>query len=198
MKIGNSFSEVYENRLVERLNSGDPGAVEEFYNAYRDRVYISVLKKVGGDETVAEDIVQETFLAALNSLDRFRGDSRLYTWLRGIENHKVSDFYRHRAQEARSGELFLNTDFITIEQFGDIELLTPSIMETEEARHAIQQALVTLPADYRQVLVLKYIEELPVLQISRVMGKSVKSVEGLLSRARKTLRTSLLGASVSN
>jgi len=198
MKIGGSFSEVYENRLVERLNSGDPGAVDEFYDAYRNRVYISVLKKVDGDEAVAEDIVQETFLAALNSLDRFRGDSRLYTWLRSIENHKVSDFYRHRAQEARSGELFLNTDFITIEQFGDIELLTPSIMETEEARHTIQQALVTLPADYRQVLVLKYIEELPVLQISRVMGKSVKSVEGLLSRARKALRTALLGAVESN
>jgi len=198
MKIGGSFSEVYENRLVERLHSGDPDAVEEFYNAYRDRVYISVLRKVDGDEAVAEDIVQETFLAALNSLDRYRGDSRLYTWLHGIENHKVSDFYRRRAQEARSGELFLNTDFITIEQFGDFELLAPSIMETEEERHTMQQALVTLPADYRQVLVLKYIEELPVLQISRVMGRSVKSVEGLLSRARTALRTALLGAGESN
>ena len=66
-----------------------------------------------------------------------------------------------------------------------------SVIESEETRHMVRQALVDLPRDYRQVLALKYIEEMPVQEISQVMSRSPKSVEGLLSRARKALRASL-------
>ena len=55
----------------------------------------------------------------------------------------------------------------------------------------VDQALLSLPLPYRQVLMLKYIEEMPVLEISQVMRRSPKSVEGLLARARKTLRAGL-------
>jgi RNA polymerase sigma-70 factor, ECF subfamily len=64
-------------------------------------------------------------------------------------------------------------------------------MESEETRQEVHQALVDLPQDYQEVLVLKYLEEMPVLEISQVMGRSPKSVEGLLTRARKALRTNL-------
>jgi len=198
MKIADVTSQSYETELVEKLRSGDRTAVEEFYNTYRDKLYSLVSKQVGGDRAVVEDLVQETFLAALNSLDKFRGDSQLYTWLCGIAYHKINDFYRRQAREAKLGEVYLNVNTVEIEQIGDTGLIASSVMESEETQYAVQQALDGLPSDYRQVLTFKYIENMPVLQISQVMERSPKSVEGLLSRARKALRSNLTEADKSD
>lgn len=64
-------------------------------------------------------------------------------------------------------------------------------MESEEIRQSERKVLGRLPYDYQKVLVMKYFQEMPVLEISQVMGRSPKSVEGLLSRARKAMRASL-------
>jgi len=192
MKVADSTTQGYEDELVERIRLGDGTAMEEFYNIYRDRLYSLVFAQVGRDQAVAEDLVQEIFLAALGSLDKFRGDSQLYTWLCSIAYHKVGDFYRRQARETKLGELPLYTDATEPEQIKDTAPTILSVMESEETHHAVLQALVDLPQDYRQVLELKYIEEVPVLEISQVMGRSPKSVEGLLSRARKALRDSLV------
>jgi len=191
MKIAGSTSQTYETELVEKLRSGNSTAMEQFYNIYRNRLYSLVLEQVGRDQAIAEDLVQEIFLAALGSLDKFRGDSQLYTWLCSIAFHKINDFYRRQAREPKPEKSPPDIDAMKLEQTGDNEPATLSVMESEETRHAVQQALVDLPQDYRQVLVLKYIEDMPVLEISQVMGRSPKSVEGLLSRARKALRANL-------
>jgi len=103
MKVAHSIAQDHGTELVERLRSGDRTAVEEFYNTYRDSLYFLVFKQVGRDRAAAEDIVQETFLAALDSLDRFHGDSQLYTWLSSIAYHKIKDSYRRRAREVKPG-----------------------------------------------------------------------------------------------
>jgi len=92
MKVAESTSQGYEAKLVKKLRSGDSRAREELYNLYKKRLYTLVLEQVGRDQAVAEDLVQETFLAALGSIDKFRGDSQLYTWLRSIAFHKINDF----------------------------------------------------------------------------------------------------------
>lgn len=191
MKTAISTPESRETRLVQRLRSGDSTAVEEFYGIYSKRLYYLVLEQVGRDRVVAEDLVQEVFLAALGSLDKFRGESQLYTWLRSIASHKLNDFYRRQARQPRAERSDSDTDALRLERATDNEQPVQSVMEHEETREEIQQALVDLPQDYRRVLILKYLEEMPVLEISQVMGRSPKSVEGLLSRARKALRTNL-------
>jgi RNA polymerase sigma-70 factor (ECF subfamily) len=181
-----------EAKLSERLRAGDPAAMEEVYHAYKDRLYSFVARQLNGDYSAAEDIVQETFLGTLTSLDKFRGDSQLYTWLRSIASHKISDFYRGRAQEARLEKLDLDADAIDPRRISSDELMAPSTMESAERDHVVHQALVDLPWGYRQVLALKYFEGMSVLEISQIMARSPKSVEGLLSRARKALRISLV------
>jgi RNA polymerase sigma-70 factor (ECF subfamily) len=192
MKIAEHTSQSYETKLVEKLRSGDSAAMEEFYNIYRNRLYSLVLEQVDRDQAIAEDLVQETFLAALNSLDKFRGDSQLYTWLRSIAFHKINDFYRRQVREPKPQESSPDFDAMKqLEQTGDNEPATLSVLESEEIRQSVHQALADLPQDYQEVLVLKYLEEMPVLEISQVMGRSPKSVEGLLSRARKAMRDKL-------
>jgi len=192
MKVADSTSQSYETKLVEKLRSGDSTAMEEFYNIYRDRLYSLVLEQVGRDHAIAEDLVQETFLAALSSLDKFRGDSQLYTWLRSIALHKINDFYRRQAREPKPKESPPDFDAMKqLEQAGDDEPAIFTVMESEEIRQSIHEVLGGLPHDYQKVLVMKYFQEMPVLEISRVMGRSPKSVEGLLSRARKAMRDNL-------
>lgn len=191
MTVTSSTSRNNEPKLVDRLRSGDSAAMAEFYNLYRNRLYSLVLEQVDRNETIAEDLVQEVFVAAFGSLDKFRGDSQLYTWLRGIALHKINDFYRHQVREPRAREPSADSDGPDLEQARVDEPSTHTVMEDEEVRQSVHQALADLPHDYQEVLVLKYLKDMPVLAISQIMGRSPKSVEGLLSRARKAMRDNL-------
>jgi RNA polymerase sigma-70 factor (ECF subfamily) len=192
MKVADSTSQSYQAKLVKKLRSGDSAAMEEFYNIYKSRLYTLVLDQVDRDHAVAEDLVHETFLAALGSLDKFRGDSQLYTWLRSIAFHKLNDFYRRKGREPKAKESSPDFDAMKqLEQTGGDEPAPLTVMESEEVSRSVHQALEDLPQDYQEVLVLKYLKEMPVLEISQVMGRSPKSVEGLLSRARKAMRANL-------
>jgi RNA polymerase sigma-70 factor (ECF subfamily) len=190
MTIASSTPQSYETRLVERLRSRDKAAMGQFYRAYRDRLYSLVYDQVGQNQAVAEDVVQEVFLAALASLDKFRGDSQLYTWLRSIAFHKIKDFYRHQARQPEPDEAS-DLSPSRLEQARDNQPATSALLESEEIRQSVHQALADLPKDYQEVLTLKYLKDMPVLAISQVMGRSPKSVEGLLSRARKAMRANL-------
>ncbi|MGA2670385.1 MAG: sigma-70 family RNA polymerase sigma factor [Dehalococcoidia bacterium] len=191
MTIASSTSQSYETKLVEKLHSADSAAMEEFYNLYRTRLYTLILEQVDRDEAVAEDLVQEVFLAALGSLDKFRGDSQLYTWLRSIALHKINDFYRRQTREPKPEKSLPDFSALELEQIGDDGQAILNTMESEEIRQSVHQALAGLPQDYQDVLVLKYLKDMPVLAISQIMGRSPKSVEGLLSRARKAMRDNL-------
>ena len=68
-----------------------------------------------------------------------------------------------------------------------------SLIESAETRQVVNEALPKLPLDYRQVLILKYVEEMAVLEISQIIDRSPKSMEGLLTRSRKALQTQLTG-----
>ena len=191
MKVITPSYQTSETEPAERLRAGDQTSIEELYHAHKDRLYSFILQRVGRREGAAEDIVQETFLAALNSLYSFRGDSQPYTWLRSIAYHKVCDFHRRQAQEASSERLDLDIDTVSSKRTQGSKSVAPSLPESEEDQHALRQALADLPRDYGQVLQFKYFEEMSVSEISQSMERSPKSVERLLSRARKALRAIL-------
>ena len=180
MTVANSVSRNTEIKLVEKLQSGDGTAMAEFYKLYRNRLYSLILGQVDRNEAIAEDLVQEVFLAALSSLDKFRGDSQLYTWLRSIALHKINDFYRYQARQPRPAEPSPDYEGLELEQTRANEPAPHTVMEDEEVRESVHQALADLPDDYQEVLVLKYLKDMPVLAISQIMGRSPKSVEGLL------------------
>lgn len=174
--------------LIDRLRRGDPAAMEYLYDTYFDRIYSLVFNQVGRDRAAAEDVVQETFLAAVRSQKRFRGDSSLYTWLCSIAYHKVADFHRRAFQDHTRQQHSLDIDGSDPRGLDRIKSSTADIAESVENREFIEKAMSRLPGDYRRVLMLKYVEEMSVCEISRIMRRSPKSVEGLLTRARRALR----------
>lgn len=195
IKMTGSADRANEVELVERLRYGDLAAMEQLFNTYFDRLYSLVFHEVGRDHAVAEDVTQEIFLNVLTSIGKFRGQSKLYTWLCSIAHHKIVDFYRRQERERKYRKRASSTSAIDPEQIPDTGPLVPDMTESEETRHTVEQALLRLPLDYRQVLILKYVEEMTVQEISQIMHRSSKSVEGLLARARKALRAHLADSS---
>ncbi len=177
--------------LVRRLHRNDPSAIEELYTTYFDRLYSLVYNQVDRDRSTTEDIVQDTFLAAVKSSKRFRGQSSTYTWLCSIAYHKVADFYRRKAREGKHRDLSFN---IEASESGEQPRKIPQPSDPTSSIDTgivVQQAIASLPQDHRQVLILKYVEEMSVSEISQMMGRSPKSIEGLLARARRALQARL-------
>lgn len=176
-----------EQDLIRRVARRDPDAAAEMVREYADMVYRFIYHQVGGVVEDAEDLTQETFLAALQSAHRFRGDSRLRTWLLRIAAHKIADHWRSRYRQPP--KVPLEDWHSTIGE----DASPPAFLEETEVQDRVRVALLTLPPHYRTALVLRYVEDMPVAEMARVMERSPKSVESILLRAKQMLAQSLKG-----
>ena len=166
-----------EADLVARLKAGDEDAAHEFFDRYSARIRRFIANSLGGAADEADDILQETFIALADALPFFRGDSSLFTFVCSIAHRKVLSFIRTNARRAR----LLRAAPIT-------EDANP---QAAGADREFSRALAELRPEYREVLLLKYVEEVAVSEIARIMRLSEHAVESRLARARKALRKSL-------
>jgi len=178
----------YEKDLVARVLANDSRAFNEFYAAFVPSLYRFLYYAVGQNHAEAEDLLQETMLAALRSLERFQGNSRLSTWLHAIAQHKVQDHFRSKQ---RRDQYFADVELEEVDSpqpLAEFQLEEARFVDVDELRRALQQ----LPPHYRTVLVGKYIEGFSVSELAEIMSRSPKSVESLLTRSRQALRSALL------
>lgn len=157
---------------------------EALYRESAPRLYYFFYAYTRGDAPLAEDLVQETFLSALDGEGRF--DPRranLRTWLWTIARRRLADALRCRG---RGGPLL---PFEAIEQalarVADSSPPADELLALEETRLRIGGALALLPEDYQAVLRGKYLEDQTVRELALVLGRSEKAVESLLTRARE-------------
>jgi RNA polymerase sigma-70 factor (ECF subfamily) len=174
--------------LIQRLSKGDTAAIEELYRLYFDRIYSMVYNQVGRDHKNAEEVVQEAWLAVVKSAKKFKGQSQPYTWLYRIVWYKIRDFQRRHYRDLANLQQPFNRSVGPELQVVDTEPIPEEVIEREETRELVRNALSALPSHYQQVLTLKYLENMSAREISQVMDKSTKSVESLLDRARLVLR----------
>ncbi len=166
--------------LARAIVHGDTDAFDRFYERFVDRLYTMIYYHLGAQTPDAEDVLQETWLAAIKSLPAFHGKARLFTWLCSIAQHKIVD-HRRRRGDKTAAPLYDDQ----ARQNGDNHI------GATETRLVIRQALGKLPASQQQVLLLKYIQGLSVGEIAAMTGRSPKAVESLLSRAREGMRAAL-------
>ena len=145
-----------------QMNEGDTQNIEQLFNQYFDRLYSIVYYKVGRNRGVAEDIVQETFLAATKSIKNFQHKSSPYTWLVSIAYHKITDYYRRNQTKRKHYGTIANLDSIDESKINSNEKQFISEIEDGDSSSAIQEILNQLPRDYKTVLILKYVEEMTV------------------------------------
>lgn len=175
---------VQDLALARRAAAGDAEALETIWATHVGRLYRFVLHQVGECHWDAQDVLQETLIAALESLETYRGESSLYSWLCGVAWHKAADLRRgafwRRTFERRAMAAWRRE--------GRTEPDGEQGMLIEEQRARVRRALARLPEHYQRVLRLKYGEELPVEEIEQRTGRTFKSIESLLTRARAALR----------
>lgn len=165
--------------MLARLRSGDPEAAHEFYGMYSPRIFRFILHALGaGAQADAEDVLQDTMMALAEGLPFFRGESSLFTYACAIAHRKVSSAIRARA---RRGKLAGATP-------GAEPVLAAA---TSGDEHEVRRAMDTLSAEHREVLLLKYVEEMTVADIARALAISEHAVESRLARARRSLSKAL-------
>lgn len=187
----NNANGILEQGLSARLQNGDSEVISDIFKLYSDRIYSHVFYSVDCNQTIAEDITQEIFFHAFKSARSYKGNSSIFTWLSAIAHHKIADYFRHLERDRKYGCHSIDdqsSDLIFLE---DKRHSGKEMAEKTETRITVQQALANIPPDYRQVILLKYVDDLSVSEISQIMDRSPKSIEGLLSRARKALKDNL-------
>jgi RNA polymerase sigma-70 factor, ECF subfamily len=165
--------------LVADVLRKDRKATAEFVNRYADDVHAYVRRRLAPRTDLVEDLVQEVFIAAWESLGKFRADSSLKSWLLGIARHKVEDHYRQRLREFQLRE---ESDVFENDLPGAVSL--DQALEQRQTDQRIREILASLPESYSIILQWRYWERRSLREIAGQTRKTEKAVERLLARAR--------------
>ena len=173
---------------------------ESWLNDHGDKLYRFALVRVRS-EVVAEDLVQDTFLAGIQALDKFSGKSSVSTWLTGILKHKIIDHFRKNRYELQPlsdfdlGEDLLKNQF---DQQGNwhidlVEWATPDqCLNDQQFWQVFQQCLDRLPKNMADLLLLRTMEGLSSEDCCQVLGfETTNQLWVTLSRTRMKLRQCL-------
>ena len=167
-----------EADTIARAREGDGEAVRELYRRYSPRVY-AVVRRLAGDDQLAEDWAQEAWVRAIRALPTFRGEARFSTWLHRIAVNSALHGRRWRDRRARH-EVALSP-------------ATPASVRPEETtlRIGLERALDQLPNGMRQVLVLHDVQGYTHEEIAQALGVTPGTSKSQLFKARARMRSIL-------
>lgn len=176
-----------ERELIARLQKRDEAAFEELIRQYEKKVY-SLCARMCGNAEDAEEAAQDAFLALWRGIDRFRQESSLSTWIYRLASNACIDLMRRKKKGA--GSVSLDDE----ELFVDAVDPAPQPHEEAERRETqrlLQEGLLSLPAEYRSILLLREIEGLSYSEISAALDLELGTVKSRISRGRTLLRNFL-------
>ena len=177
-----------ELELIQQLRAGDELAFKSLVAAYQDMVYNTALGIVQNAED-AEDVAQEVFIQVYRSIDQFKGDARLSTWIYRITTTKALDHIRSRRRKKRFAfitSLFGPNDELVHEP---VDFQHPGVaLDRKEQAALLFRMINQLPDNQKVAFTLHKTEGLSYQEIADIMELSVSAVESLLFRARQNLR----------
>jgi RNA polymerase sigma factor (sigma-70 family) len=173
-----------EEQLVHGLRSREPGAVQELVAACGDRLFRSACL-LCGDQAEAQDLVQETLLQAIRSVRHFGGRSSIYTWLHGILLNLTRHYHRDRRWVVYDEELaHRETPMVEVNLSG---------VDVETASGALAEAMQHLSGPHREVLVLRFYEDMKIHEIAAHLRISKGTVKSRLHYAITELQRRMPG-----
>lgn len=169
--------------LISEFKSGNSEAFNHLVRKYQKKVYW-IARKMLGNHADADDVVQDVFVKVYKSLKDFRSDSSFYTWLYRITVNFSISFIRRKKlfdiikfDEAFPATLKINSD--------DNPLLN---LESKEMSTLIEKAIANLPNKQKQVFILRYYNELPYEEISKILKTSVGGLKANYFHALKNIK----------
>ena len=169
-----------ERELIARVRKGDAVAERELYEAHVGRVY-RLAYRMAGDDVLAQDITQDTFIRAFDRIHDFRGDSAFGTWLHAVGNSVALNTLR-KVKRFRSREADLD----------EARAVADVMLEAEpDLKARLRAAIDALPHKYRVVFIMHDVEGFKHHEIAESLGMQLGTSKAQLSRARAKLRESL-------
>jgi RNA polymerase sigma-70 factor, ECF subfamily len=173
-----------ETELIRRAKGGDEAAARTLYDRYAPRVY-AVVRRVAGDDALADDCAQEAWIRVFRALPGFRGDSAFSTWIHRVAVNSALQGLRGRSRhETRETTL------------ADAE--PAAAPEPATLRIALERAMARLPDGMRQVLVLHDVEGFTHDEIGEMLGIAAGTSKSQLFKARAKMREILAPADRTN
>jgi RNA polymerase sigma-70 factor, ECF subfamily len=169
-----------ERELVASILARDRKAAARFVAAHVDAVYAYARHRLTPRVDLADDVVQDVFLAALSGLSAFQGQSSLRTWVMGIARHKIEDLYRQRL---RAPGALDDLDADADERLSETTALDEAL-DLARAQDKTHRVLAQLPERYAAMLLWRYWEQRTTREMAAALGTTDKSVERMLARAR--------------
>jgi RNA polymerase sigma-70 factor, ECF subfamily len=187
--LENSDQQREEGKLIQRVRDGDNAAFYELIRPYERRVFAAAFA-ILRNEADAEDAAQEAVLKALRHIRQFRAEAKFSTWLIQIT---VNEARMHRRKEHADRVESLDSakgeeGFYTPRDFADWREIPSEVLERKEVREKLAEALASLGQIYREVFVLRDMEQLSIEETAKALGISTASVKTRLLRARLMLR----------
>jgi RNA polymerase sigma-70 factor (ECF subfamily) len=187
-----------EAEFIERLKRGDAAAFEELVTERSGEIY-GLLFRLTENSEEARDLTQETFLRAFQSIDRFRGEADLRTWIYRIAINQARNRWRWWRRRRRESTVSLDAT-----QGDSNQTLLTTLAETSanpeqetlahEREVALRAALGKLGQSYREAVILRDIEGFTYEEIATTLGINVGTVKSRLARGRQELRRKLEGS----
>jgi len=178
-----------ESRVIRAVLEGDTNRFEELVHAYQKGIYNLCLRMLG-DEQDALDAAQEAFFKAYRSLSGFRGESRFSTWLYRLSANVCLDMLRKRPNVPT---VSMDDDGVPL-FLADSSSSPQQVLERSEIRRTVDEALDTLPPEFRQAVVLRDVNGFSYEEIAEITGLGTGTVKSRIFRARRKLAAALLGS----
>ncbi|HET6611788.1 MAG TPA: sigma-70 family RNA polymerase sigma factor [Kofleriaceae bacterium] len=186
---------IRERLLIRRLRDRDERAFREVVDQHRQSVYNLTLRMLG-DAAEAEDVAQEVFITVFKSIDGFRGDAKLSTWIYRIAANQCKNRIKYLARRKSKSRVEYDDD-VGRHQSGGVVAAPANLRQPDTQLEGVQleamvsEAIASLDEDYRLVVVLRDIEELSYEDICQITGLPEGTVKSRLHRARMALRKKL-------
>ena len=184
---------INQEEFIENLRSGNQAAFSLLIDDYQQKVFHTCISFVPNKED-AEDIAQEVFLEVYKSIGKFKGNSKLSTWIYKICTNKCLEFIRKKNAKKRLVfmQRILGTEIPLDKTNFFTEFNHPGILlEHKERSETIYLAINTLPESQKTVFTLAKLDGKTYQEIVEITGKSMSSVESIMFRAKKNLQKKL-------
>jgi RNA polymerase sigma-70 factor (ECF subfamily) len=178
-----THEQIHDELLVLRCQDGDEDALRSLVLRWQSRL-LRIARPMVNDVESTRDIVQETWIAAASGLRKLHDPASFPTWIRRIVLNKCTDHVRKRVADRR---VKAEIEAQATRQQRQLE----GAQDSTEDHRLLIAALAQLPEEQRAILVLHYLDELPIGQIARVLGLAPGTVKSRLFYARDRLKTAL-------
>ncbi|QCT28508.1 RNA polymerase sigma factor SigW [Bacillus velezensis] len=178
-------------KRIKQVKKGDQNAFAEIVDLYKDKIY-QLCYRMLGNVHEAEDIAQEAFIRAYVNIDSFDINRKFSTWLYRIATNLTIDRIRKKKPDYYLDAEVAGAEGLTMySQIAADGVLPEDAVLSLELSDTIQKKILKLPDKYRTVIVLKYIDELSLIEIGEILNIPVGTVKTRIHRGREALRKQL-------